>query len=93
MSTVTTICIYPTTALKQGLQGVLHERNALTLTTAMIVPNTQDLMHDVTMSHVLMARQAESNMTLADTPYTVSAKPTLAANPALHCSCRRSTKT
>lgn len=48
----------------------------------MIVPNTQDLMHEVTMSQDVMARQAESRMTLAETPYTVSARPTLAANPA-----------
>lgn len=54
------------------------------LTTAMIVPNTQDLMHDVTMSQDVMARQAESSMTLAETPYTVSARPTLAARPAMH---------
>lgn len=54
------------------------------LTTAMMVPKTQDLMHDVTISHDVMARQAESNMTLADTPYTVSARPTLAARPAMH---------
>ena len=51
-------------------------------TTAMIVPNTQDLIHEVTMSQDVMARQAESRMTLAETPYTVSAKPTLAASPA-----------
>ena len=50
----------------------------------MIVPNTQDLMHDVTMSQDVMARQAESSMTLAETPYTVSARPTLAARPAMH---------
>lgn len=51
-------------------------------TTAMIVPNTQDLIQEVTMSQDVMARQAESRMTLAETPYTVSARPTLAANPA-----------
>lgn len=54
------------------------------LTTAIIVPNTQDLMHDVTISQDVMARQAESSMTLAETPYTVSARPTLAARPAMH---------
>ena len=52
------------------------------LTTAMMVPKTHDLMHDVTISHDVMARQAESSMTLAETPYTVSARPTLAARPA-----------
>lgn len=57
---------------------------ALVLTTAMMVPNTQDLMHDVTISHDVIARHAESKMTLAETPYTVSARPTLAARPALH---------
>ena len=53
-------------------------------TTAIIVPNTQDLMHEVTMSQDVIAPQAESRMTLAETPYTVSARPTLAANPAKH---------
>ena len=51
-------------------------------TTAMMVPKTQDLMQLVTISQDVMARQAESNMTLAETPYTLSARPTLAARPA-----------
>jgi len=48
----------------------------------MIVPKTHDLMHEVTISHEVMAWQAESRMMLAETPYTDSARPTLAANPA-----------
>lgn len=37
-------------------------------TTAMIVPKTHDLMHEVRMSHEVIARHAESRITLADTP-------------------------
>ena len=42
--------------------------SALVLTTAMMVPNTQDLIHDVIISHDVIARHAESKMTLAETP-------------------------
>ena len=50
----------------------------------MMVPNTQDLMQEVTISQDVMALQAESSIMLAETPYTVSANPTLAAIPAAY---------
>ena len=59
-----------------------HFEGCRALTTAMMVPNTQALMQDVTISQEVMARHAESNMTFAETPYTLSARPTLAARPA-----------
>lgn len=47
----------------------------------MMVPNTQHLIMLVTTSHALMARIAESRITLQLTSYTVSASTTLAAMP------------
>lgn len=49
---------------------------------AMMVPNTQHLIMEVMTSQELMARMAESRMTLQLTLYTVSARSTLAPMPA-----------
>ena len=50
-------------------------------TTEMIVPKTQHFIIDVMISQGAIARDAESKITLADTPYTASAKKTDAAMP------------
>ena len=50
----------------------------------MMTPNTQDLMIEVTMSQPVIARTAESMITLAPTSYTSCAKSALAAMPGKH---------
>lgn len=52
------------------------------LPVEMMVPKTQHLIMEVTMSQAEMARMAESRMMLHDTLYTLSASSTLAAMPA-----------
>ena len=51
------------------------------LMTEMMVPNTQLLIMLTMMSQLSIARDALSKMTLALTPYTASARNTLAAMP------------
>ena len=65
---------------KAGNSMSAHEAEGRT--TEMMTPKTQDFMRDVMMSQPVMARTAESMMTLAPMLYTVSASRALAAMPA-----------